>query len=137
MTVPEGHYTVLLDSGGHRTLEVSAAGAGFRAGPLIVSFLFGPDNEHDYRPFAHIATDGSAHLWRRFHTDGALAEALAALVADPARAETDHRRQAMRCTRCRRPLTHPDSLERGMGARCARQLLASIPDVADDVVRSP
>lgn len=73
----EGHHTVVLAGAGHRTLEVTKAGADFRARPLIVA-LCGPDNERDHRSFAHITADGAGHLWHRFRQDSAVA----ALVAD-------------------------------------------------------
>ncbi len=127
--VGEGHYTVVL-AGGHRTLEVTRAGPDFRAGPFIVSYLCGPDNESDYRAFAHITAAGDGRLWHRFREDSALAAALAALVADPTGAAGTYRR-GLRCLRCRRRLTHPDSIERGMGPSCARvPRLGTPPDPA-------
>ncbi len=123
----EGHYTVVLAGGGHRTLEVTRAAPDFRAGPLIVAYLCGPDNERDYRSFAHITTEGAGRLWHRFRADSALAAALAAMVTDP----TVAYRRCLRSARCRRPLTHPDSIERGVGTRCARQLLAPIAEPAE------
>jgi len=59
----EGHYTVVLAGAGHRTLEVTSPGPHFRAGPFIVSYLCGPDNERDYRAFAHITAAGDGRLW--------------------------------------------------------------------------
>ena len=121
----EGHHTVVLAGAGHRTLEVTRAGPDFRAGLLIVSYLCGPDNERDYRAFAHITAAGDGRLWHRFRDDSALATALAALVADPTGAAGAYRR-GLRCVRCRRRLTHPNSIERGMGPSCARlQLVAA------------
>jgi hypothetical protein len=119
----EGHYTVVLAGGDRRTLRVSAAGPLFRAGPLIVSYLCGPDNERDYQAFAHLTTDGAPRLWIRFRHDTVLAKALRVLVADEPDVDGSYRARSLRCTRCRRPLTHPDSIERGMGPRCARQLI--------------
>ena len=135
----EGHYTVVLAGVGHRTLEVTRAGPDFRAGPLIVSYLCGPDNECDYRAFAHITAGGDVRLWHRFREDSALAAALAALVADPTGAAGTYRR-GLRCLRCRRRLTHPDSIERGMGPSCARLQLTTAALAAsgpDAVTRSP
>jgi hypothetical protein len=126
----EGHYTVVLAGGGHRTLEVTQARPDFRAGPLIVSYLCGPDNERDYRAFAHITAEGAGRMWHRFDTDSALASALAALVADPTGAAGAYRR-GLQCARCRRVLTHPDSIERGMGTRCARRPPAALVEAAD------
>ncbi|HWI04018.1 MAG TPA: DUF6011 domain-containing protein [Acidimicrobiales bacterium] len=135
----EGHYTVVLASAGHRTLEVTRAGPDFRAGPFIVSYLCGPDNERDYRAFAHITAAGDGRLWHRFREDSALAAALAALVADPNGAAGAYRR-GLRCLRCRRRLTHPDSIERGMGPSCARVELTTAALAASEpqaVTRSP
>ena len=107
----EGHYTVVLAGAAHRTRKVTRAGPDFRAEPFIVSDLCGPDNERDYRAFAHITAAGAGRLWHRFREDSALAAALAALVADPTGAAGTYRR-GLRCVRCRRRLTHPDSIER-------------------------
>jgi len=120
----EGRYTVVLAGAGHRTLEVTKAGPDFRAGPLVVSYLCGPDNERDYRAFAHITADGAPRIWHRFRSDSSLATALAAVVSDPAGASGAYVR-GLRCARCRRPLTHPDSIERGMGTRCAGQAVVA------------
>jgi hypothetical protein len=59
----ERHYTVVLAGAGHRTLEVTRAGPDLRAGPLIVSYLCGPDKASDYRAFAHITAAGDGRLW--------------------------------------------------------------------------
>jgi hypothetical protein len=126
----EGHYTVVLAGGDRRTLEVTKAGPDHGAGPLLVAYLCGPDNERDYRSFAHITADGAGRLWHRFRADSALAAALAALVADPT-GTTGASRRGLRCAHCRRPLTHPDSIERGMGTRCVRRLLAPVAPPAD------
>ena len=135
----EGHYTVVLAGAGHRTLEVTRAAPDFRAGRFIVSYLCGPDNERDYRAFAHITAAGDGRLWHRFREDSTLAAALAALVADPSGAAGTYRR-GLRCLRCRRRLTHPDSIERGMGPSCARVELTTAALAASDpqaVTRSP
>ena len=135
----EGHYTVVLAGAGHRTLEVTRAGPDFRAGPFIVSYLCGPDNESDYRAFAHITAAGDGRLWHRFREDSALAAALTALVADPTGAAGTYRR-GLRCLRCRRRLTHPDSIERGMGPNCARAEVTTTALAASEpqaVTRSP
>ncbi len=100
----EGHYTVVL-AGGHRTLEVTRAGPDFRAGAFVVSYLCGPDNESDYRAFAHITAAGDGRLWHRFREDSALAAALAALVADPTGAAGTYRRGPRRRERVAR--VHP------------------------------
>jgi hypothetical protein len=126
----EGHYTVVRAGGGHRTLEVTKAGPDVGSEPLLVAYLCGPDNERDYRSFAHITADGAGRLWHRVRADSALAGALTALVVDPTDGAGTYR-QRLRCAHCRRPLTHPDSIERGMGTRCARRLLAPVAPPAD------
>ncbi|MGI8686704.1 MAG: hypothetical protein ACR2MO_16720 [Acidimicrobiales bacterium] len=97
----EGHYTVVLAGAGHRTLEVTRAGPDFRAGPFIVSYLCGPDNESDYRAFAHITAAGDGRLWHRFREDSALG----AVVADPTGAAGTYRRGPRRRERVAR--VHP------------------------------
>lgn len=75
----DGHYTVVLAGGA----------PDFRAGPFIVSYLCGPDNERHDRAFAHITAAGDGRLWHRSREDWTLAAALAALVADPTGAGSD------------------------------------------------
>lgn len=109
----------MFGDGDHRTLEVVPAAAGFKGGPYLVCFLCGPDNNHDYRPFAHVDQRGSPRLWARYRDDSRLADALRALAADPAAAAEAYVAESRRCARCRRPLTRPSSIDRGVGDRCA------------------
>lgn len=135
-----GRYTVVFADGAHRTLEVSPAGVSFASGPLLISFLCGPDNTSDYRAFAHVDHSGRVRLWRRYRSDSALAHAALVLVADPAAAARAYAVESKRCSRCRRPLTRPDSLERGYGERCARGRppgpMASSPACLPESLRS-
>lgn len=116
-----GRYTIVFADGHHRTLAVTVARPGFTSGPLVVCFLCGPDNAGDYRPFAHIDARGVARLWRRYREDATLAAALRVLMADPSAAADAYALESKRCARCRRPLTRPESVERGLGDECARQ----------------
>ena len=118
-----------------RPMAVTRASPRFRAGHFLVARLGAPASGPETLPFAHISPDGRPRLWRRFVDDAALADALALLEPDPVGASLAYRRRGLRCVRCRRPLTHPDSLERGMGPDCARKLARAT--AAADTVAHP
>lgn len=118
----EGRYTVVFEDGDHRSLRVQRAPAGFRAGPLVLSFQWGPDAGADYRAFAHVNRRGEVRIWARYRRRSKLVEAVRVLVADPRRAARAYGIRARRCFRCHKPLSRPESIARAMGPRCARLL---------------
>lgn len=118
--LPDGTYTVEHVEG-HKTFEVKTqkADAKFAPGKRILSVLIGPDNEADYVGIGFVSTDnrGIHHLgpWKKFQSIGSHArDAAQMLLDDPREALV-----AGRCARCRRLLTTPESLERGLGETCA------------------
>lgn len=122
----DGCYTVMLPGGVHRTIRVEPASPDFCGGDKILTFLYGRDNTGDYRPFAHVTPAGTIRIWKRFHNDGVLAKAVALLAADALNAAQTYGLRSGRCFRCRRLLTHPDSIRRGMGPACAERLVTQL-----------
>lgn len=71
----------VLAGAGHRTLEVTRAGPDFQAGPFIVSYLCGSDNESGYRAFAHtLAAVVVAHGSRQAMECGAVVDAASGAI---------------------------------------------------------
>jgi hypothetical protein len=121
--IEDGRYTIEFAGGDYRTLRVhtnTTQGSTF-FGKRVVSFLSGPDNGSDYTGCAFLGDDGKAHLWKRFHDDGRLAEAVRVLE-DPAKAAALGLAYALKsnnCWKCGRELTVPASITRGLGPICA------------------
>lgn len=116
----EGRYTVVLPDGRHRTLRLELAPPDFRAGRMLIAFLAGPDVDTDYVRFGHVTLVGTVRVWARYRPDSQLAEAVRVLVQDPRAAARAYALRSLRCFRCHKPLTRPDSIARAMGSRCAR-----------------
>src|SRR5436309_3208477 len=83
VTIPDGKYTVVRPDG-RLTIRVRTQPphAYFRPRETIVSYLAGPDNQHDYVGFGFL-TDGALQLWKRFKGNAVLTEAVEALLGDP------------------------------------------------------
>ena len=127
--LPEaGTYTVVDPATEeYRTIEVEV-GKGNWENRLVLSYLCGPDNGLDFMGFAHVDMDtGRLFVWKRFKSDSFLvkmAQALLALAADKeglAMAGELYALKSSRCTKCRRKLTVPASIHRGMGPDCAEK----------------
>jgi hypothetical protein len=118
-------------TGDHRTFKVSTVSKGSLAGKRILSLLTGSNNESDYTGFAFITQGeqgdrlpaGVLLLWKRFRgQDGerSMWERLADLVQRPTYWESRGvtYQFSLRCRRCGRTLTHPESLASGLGPVC-------------------
>lgn len=123
--IPNGVYTVLLDDAGktYRTLRVKTPPDHFtvKPGTQLIEFLNGPDNGSDYAGFAFLA-GRRVSIWSRFKTADALRQAADRLVADPMTAAREYVKRSNRCFVCNRPLTTPESIDRGIGPICAEQI---------------
>jgi hypothetical protein len=123
--------TVTLTSprtGEHRTFRIRTVRSGDLEGKRVVELLSGPDNGSDYRAFAFVSIQGPQvgriFVWNRYKgADGerSLYERYADLLARPEfwSAKGVAYLAALRCRRCGRPLTHPESIGSGVGPVCA------------------
>ena len=127
-------FTLSDPHGDHRTFRVvrKEAGNGYPEA-FFVSLLSGPDNESDYTylgkldPFTGQVVPTAKSGWTQVTRPGhvvALNRVLARVWCD------DHEaferagwtlRHAMKCGRCGRTLTHPDSIASGIGPECAKR----------------
>ena len=147
--VKNGTFTISHDERGHYTLKLWTAVKGALADKRIISMLVGPDNTADYQAVAF--WDDAKRLvfpWRRFRGAGSTMridgftwqaagwssiEQKLAIWADLAirGAEPDahgfwHQEGYAllaegRCCRCNRKLTHPESIQYGIGPECAKK----------------
>lgn len=135
LTIGNGYYTVVLDSGDRRTLRLND-GVNKYTGCRWVSLLTGPINTSDYERVMLVRADGSQVWLREYRADAAssvLGQAVRFLLsADTDRTATFGKAFALAsgtCYRCKAPLTTPESIATGLGEICADKL--GIPWTAD------
>lgn len=110
-------------TGQHRTfkIETKPEDASFAPGKRVLSLLRGSDREDwsSWTAFGFVERTGRAYAWKKFAgTDYAK---FARMIEQPARytARGCEYMVEARCRRCRRPLTHPESVATGLGPICA------------------
>jgi hypothetical protein len=119
-----GIYSLKFPDGSHRTFKIhTKGGRGALAGKRIISLLAraDDDDEDSYVGFGFVDNHG-IHLWKngrhQFHQH-------AALIWKLATGESIDGHELLvsrRCLACNRPLTTPESIERGLGDFCAKKL---------------
>ncbi len=142
---PNGTFT-LEGSGVHLTLSVKTARKGHFEGKRIISIMVGSDNESDFLGIANLELNGSLRVWRKAENcrrNPATGEYLTAKqVESVIRLIMEHGRvgevngaevfkefecngrsyklmTSVRCCRCNRKLTNPESVQAGIGPECA------------------
>lgn len=131
--IPNGIYTVLLtaDQAGQsidrwQTIRIKNAPAHFtnvKAGTQIAMYLFGSDNENDYKSFAFVQ-GRKGIVWRAFRGSPDLVAALGILTADPMGAAAAYVKRSGKCFVCNRTLTVPESIAGGIGPVCRAKVEA-------------
>lgn len=144
--VHNGTYTVSHPTQGHFTIKLWTGQKGDFTGKRILSLLTGPNNETDFKGVAFWNDERKiAHVWRRFkgarssfpidgyhwQKDGgwsAYEQKLAIWCCLAVRGSSSYWRAEgysllleSRCCICNRKLTHPESIEAGIGPECARR----------------
>lgn len=120
----KGYFTVVHEDGSHTTYRFikQPMDDKFMPGGLVISRLSGKDNENDYIKIGHV-THGQphvAHIWGRFQTEDNHVRHDLETIQDGR--DTTGRAYAMEsghCYACNRRLTTPESIERGLGSKCA------------------
>mgnify|MGYP001325848046 CR=1 FL=1 len=130
-SVKDGIYTVISPKGGHRTFRVRTQpdDSNFLPGNQVLALLVGPDNSNDYVQFGMLRPNGRFHCFRnRRGTEyEKLGQMVEALLVNPAAGDRLRDagygvQESLRCFRCFRLLTTPESLERGYGPECWEKL---------------
>lgn len=114
-----GTYTIETAEG-HRTFRVwlQPEDESFAPGEMLLQYLSGPDNDHDYTGFAFLKPGAKIVVWKKFRPGGeryasTLLRDAEVFLADPAAALVSRH-----CARCNEKLSVPVSIERGYGPTC-------------------
>lgn len=121
--VPDGRYTVIWENH-YKTMRVQTQDefATFMPGKVVLKYLSGSNNDHDYTSFAHVDEHGNVRVWKKFQDRADLREAVKVLMGDPKAASKAYAAESGQCGRCGRTLTTPESLSAGIGPECASKL---------------
>jgi len=126
--VPQGIYTVVFSEeyGDYITLRFRAPKQGKWRGTQLVEFLYGPDNDHDYRRCGNWTGDGY-RVWADFKRESRITRGITFMATankeDTIIAGEAYALRSNNCWRCNRTLTREESITRGMGPICARIVL--------------
>jgi hypothetical protein len=109
-------------TGEHRTFRIKTQkdDARFAPGSRIVGLLIGQDNENDFQQFGFVNTDGSVIVWNKYR--GTQFEKLAKMLSnleESCQRWNLNAAWSVKCRRCNRELTTPDSIESGIGPTCS------------------
>ena len=118
--IPNGHYTLTLPDGSHKSFKVwtKKVTSKFAPGKRVMAILIGPDNTEDWLPFAFVDEAG-VHVWA---SQGHLKKYVPPILALLEGAEVTGYGLvlAKHCIRCGRLLTTPRAIELGIGPECER-----------------
>lgn len=147
--VGNGTFTITHPERGHYTVKLWTALNGALAGKRLLGLLTGPDNERDFTATAFWDDEKRVvNVWKRFRSisssmqvDGynwqpswSSSEQKLAIWADLAIRGASPEKHGYwwsegyrmladgRCCRCNRKLTHPESIEFGIGPECAKKI---------------
>lgn len=117
-----GRLTIVSPAtGDHRTFEIKTGrNGGWSAGKRVVWLRNETDEGHKV-PFAFVQPNGEVRLFRKYEQHD-LYPKYARMLMHPEgyQAKGAEYRFEERCRRCNAVLTHPDSLDRGLGPECAK-----------------
>lgn len=106
---------------GHRTFGIRSIRNGNLQGKRIVELLTGPDNTSDYRAFGFVDDDGKVTVFKKHR--GTDFEKMANILNNSDRFQESHGliyQFAVKCRRCNRDLTDPESITLGIGPVCRK-----------------
>lgn len=118
--IPNGTFTVVREDGVRNTLKLEDTFRENNLGEQVISYLGGPDNEHDYVSFAFVRGD-QVSMFRKFGDNENLKNFAKMLLADKEEARKmglAYARESSNCFVCGRKLTTPESIEAGIGPVC-------------------
>lgn len=108
---------------GHRTFRIWTVKNGGLAGSRLVGLLTGSDNEVDYRAFGFVSSEGQVILWKKYA--GTDFEKFSKILNQPEWFSQNYGLSyqfAVRCRKCNRELTDPESISTGLGPICREQM---------------
>lgn len=107
-------------TGQHRTVKISTANSGRYKGKRVVSLLIRPEM---YRPFGFVNTNGTIWVFQcyaKVKDQLSFHQKLAKMLENtaPYEAKGVQYQFAIKCRRCNRELTDPESITLGIGPTC-------------------
>ena len=110
---PERHYTF--------DVKVQPDDSDFAPGASVLYFMYGKDNQSDFKGMAFLDPKRGMTLWKKFRGNDKsdLVAAARILVADP---NAEGVMLSKRCCVCGDKLTNPVSIAQGYGPVCARNM---------------
>lgn len=113
------------ETGNHRTFRILTRNFGSQDEPepkRVVSLLTGPDNGSDYMPFGFIDNQGRVVTWKRYRGQDGKSDwqKFASILTFPEAYPGCEYAFSVRCRRCGRELTTPESIKSGIGPICAK-----------------
>lgn len=123
--IQDGTYTIQYQNGEHRTLRFETIEEeGFWNGKQKVGFMAGSDNE-SFTWVGHFDETGRLRVWQRARFDDTREQrfrrAVAIIADDQPGTGKAYAMMSGKCYRCNRRLTHPTSIEQGIGPECRRR----------------
>jgi hypothetical protein len=120
-----GYFTVEQANGKRRTYRISENDSPtfFDGEGLCIGLLSGPDNEADYTSIGISKADGKLVFWKKFaDSHEEFRTDVLTIAGDPVSAGERWAVESSRCWCCKRTLTVPASVHRGLGPICAEKL---------------
>jgi hypothetical protein len=124
--VPQGTYTVVFSDniGDDRiTMRFRAPRYGKWQGTQLAEYLYGPNNDRDFRRCANWAGNGY-RVWASYLNNKKINDAIRYLADGDAEQRQEagmtYALASSNCWRCGRTLTVPASIHRGLGPECAQ-----------------
>lgn len=126
VAIQDGVYTV-KGPRGHRTFMVRHQDmeARFMPGKQLIKIMVGADNENDYLSVGTLNADGTVRMFRKYEAtdfhravDAFRGIYLRNRLGEQMLVAGYELLESRRCFRCFRPLTTPESIERGYGPEC-------------------
>lgn len=119
--LPNGLFTLTFPCGTHKTIRIHTQQLGNMAGKRILSLLIGPQNTDDFEGIAEL-TPAGVWVWKRWK--GKKPDEYAQLLWSLMKGEELEGHSVLvskKCMRCNRPLSTPESIERGIGPECEKK----------------
>jgi hypothetical protein len=120
-----GKLTVTNPATGlHRTFRIKTMLKGPLKGMRVLQLLIGADNQSAYKGFAFVQPSGKVNVWTKCKGEQNSPSVFQQLAMIVERSEwyAQHRgleyQYSVRCRRCNRELTDPESIEAGIGPIC-------------------
>ncbi len=109
-------------TGQHRTFRIRTQkqDARFAPGQRIIGLLVGQDNENDYLQFGFVNDNGQVNVWSKYRgTEFEKFGRMISTLEESCKRWNLNAAWSVKCRRCNRELTTPESIASGIGPTCS------------------